>query len=186
MGKRLGLVLILVLFTSVSVALANGPADKYLVTTTKLEISSDGTNFTTLFSGTSATMDIASVSAGHSAGDFISGLAVPDGTYTHVRVTPGATMTVRGDDGSGNYTLASGAPGGGCTTTTNSALRGECTVTISPAPSATTQDFSAAPIVVRDGVPNHKVRVNFDVSAAIQNIAGELWPAQPTVTLNVE
>lgn len=186
MVKRTGLILILVLLTCVSAVFANGPADKYLTTVTKVEISSDGTNFTTLFEGTSSSMDIASISVGQSPGNFVSGLAVPDGTYTHVRVTPGATMTIRGNDGSGNYTLASGAPNGGCTRTTNSALKAECTVTISPAPSADTHDFSSTPITVTGGIPNRKIRVSFDVSAAIQNIAGELWPAAPTVTQTVE
>lgn len=178
-------VLITVVFIFTSIASANGPADKYEVTVSTFELSSDGTNYTTVFSGTSSVIDIAAGTAGQSAGNFMSGLAVPDGTYTHCRVTPSATMTVRGNDGT-SYTAGS-SPGGGCTVTTNAALKADCTVTLPSSPSATIQNFSATPIVVKDGVPNHKVRVVFDVSTALRLEGdGKIWPQEPSVEMTAE
>lgn len=53
-------------------------------------------------------------------------------------------------------------------------------------PTAQTQDFSATPITVTNGVADRKVRVSFDVSAAVQLLGGELWPAAPTVTQTIQ
>ena len=164
---------------------ANGAADYYAVTITKFELY-NGTSWVTVFEGTSSELDIASVSSGASAGNFFSGLAVPDGTYTQVRVTPSPTFKIRGTDGAGNYTTATNGSGGGSTLTTDINQKATCTITLTVAPSAGTQDFTATPITVADGVANHKVRVNFDVSAAVQLLGGELWPAQPTVTQTIQ
>lgn len=164
---------------------APGPADYYAVTITKLELY-NGTSWVTVFEGASSELDIASVSSGASAGNFLSGIVVPDGTYTQARVTPSPTFKIRGRDSLNNYTTATNGSGGGSTLTTDINLKATCTITLTVAPSAGTQDFSATPITVTDGVANHKVRVNFDVSAAVQLQGGELWPAQPTVTQTIQ
>ncbi len=164
-----------------------GPATVYKVTLSRFELN-NGTSWITVFDGTSASIDIAAVSGSGSAGNFLSGLAVPDGTYTQVRVTPSATFTIRGNDGS-SYTTATIGSGGGCTVG-NASQVAECTLTISPAPSAKTEDFSGTPVTVTDGVANHKVRVSFDVSNAIQLQGApgnqELFPAAPSVTLSIQ
>ena len=166
---------------------ANGAADYYAVTITKFELY-NGTSWVTVFEGTSSELDIASVSSGASAGNFFSGIAVPDGTYTQVRVTPSPTFKIRGRDSLNNYTTATNGSGGGSTLTTDINLKATCTITLTGGnvPTAQTQDFSATPITVADGVANHKVRVNFDVSAAVQLLGGELWPAAPTVTQTIQ
>lgn len=164
-----------------------GPATVYKVRISRFEIF-NGTSWITLFDGTSADLDIAAMSAGASAGNFFSGLAVPDGTYTQVRVTPSPTFVISGNDGA-NYTTATVGANGGCTPGT-AAQQAECTITATGdrVPAAGTYDFSATPITIKDGVPNRKVRVSFDVSNAVEFVilANELFPAAPTVTSTVQ
>lgn len=181
------IVLLGMIFVFATTALATGPATVYRVKIVKFELY-NGTNWVTAFEGTSSALDIAAVSGGASAGNFMSGLAVPDGTYTQVRVTPSPTFTFSGNDGA-NYTTATVGPGSGSVPGT-AGQQAECTITLTggSVPTAQTQDFSATPITVTDGVANHKVRVSFDVSNAVQYIAGpnELYPAAPAVTMSIQ
>lgn len=180
-------VIILMLFVFNSTVFATGPATTYKVRISKFEIF-NGSSWITLFEGTSSDLDIAAVSAGSAAGNFFSGLTVPDGTYSQVRVTPSPSFSVSGNDGT-RYTTAANGPFGGCTVGT-AGQQAECTITLTGAnvPTAQTQNFSTTPITVKDGVADHKVRVFFDVSNAIefQALPGELYPAQPTVTMAVQ
>lgn len=180
-------VLVLILLVFSSSALATGPATIYKVRISRFEIF-NGTSWVTLFQGESTTMDIASMNAGSSAGNFFSGLSVPDGVYTQVRVTPSPTFSFSGNDGV-RYTTA-GVGGFGGSTPGTAAQQAECTITLTGAfiPAAQTQDFSATPITVKDGVANRTVRVSFDVSNAVQYFAGpnEVYPAAPAVTMTVQ
>ena len=97
---------------------ATGPASVYKVTITQFEMY-NGTSWVTISSGSSTTIDIASVNAGAVAGTFFSGLSVPDGTYTQVRVTISGTFTISGRVGS-SYTTAT-ISNSLCAVTTNSA-----------------------------------------------------------------
>ncbi len=167
-----------------ALALANGPANVYKVTITKFEMF-NGTSWVTIFDGTSTTIDIASANAGAVAGSFVSGQNIPDGTYTQVRVTPSATFSIKGNDGSGRYTLAANGPGGGCTYSASAAAEAECSVAV-PGGVAATTTVLAEGITSTAGVPSHKVRVSFDTSTGIQYVGGanELYPAQPTITVS--
>ncbi len=157
-----------------------GPANLYKVSVTRFELF-NGSAWVIIFDGQSITIDIASANAGGVAGNFISGVTVPDGTYTRSRVTVSTTFAIKGTDGAGNYTTATIGPGTGCTLTTTAASEAECTITINTVPTDTTTFTN--PITITNGIPSHKVRVSFDVSTAIQNISGELFPAAPTVTV---
>lgn len=186
MKKRILIKLILlggVLFLGYTLVFAAGPANIYQVTLSRFEMH-NGSEWVTLFSGSSTTMDIASVSAGAVAGNFLADLIVPDGTYSQVRVTPSATFTIKGNDGSGRYTTATIGANGGCVYSTTASNEASCKVTISGGVSATTYTFTT-PIKVTNNVPSHKVRVNFDVSTSISynGAADELFPAEPTVTI---
>ncbi len=165
---------------------AAGAADYYGVTINKFELY-NGTSWVTVFSGTSSELDIASASSGASAGNFFSGLVVPDGTYTKCKVTPSPTFKIRGADGA-NYTTAANGGTGGSAPTGNINLKATCTITLTGGnvPIAQEQDFSATPITVTDGVASHKVRVSFNVSAAVQLLGIELWPAAPVVTMTIQ
>ena len=183
---RLATVLLTLTFSVL--AHAAGPATAYKVKVKKLELN-NGASWVTVFDGASASMDIASASSGQSAGQFLSGLNVPDGVYTQVRVTPHPSFNIQGNDGA-RYTLAANGVNGGCTFTNNAALVAECTITLTAPnePSTTTQDFSATPITVKNGVCDRKIRVSFDVSGAISYnaLANELFPAEPTVTMTAQ
>lgn len=174
------------LFVFISPLFANGAADYYGVTVVKLELY-NGTSWITVFTGASSELDIASVSAGESCGNFVSGIAVPDGTYTHFRATPSPIFKIRGTDGAGNYTTAVIGDYGGSAMTTDINLKDICTVILTGAgvPTAQTKDFSATPITVTNGVVSHRIRLSFDVSTAVQLIDGELWPAVPIITMTV-
>lgn len=166
-----------------AVAWADGPANIYEVRIGKFELN-NGTSWVTVFEGTSSVIDIASVNSGQLAGQFMSSLSVPDGTYTQSRVTPSQTFKVKGHDGSGRYTTA--ADGTGCTYSNTAADEASCEFTVSQAITPDTTTFSA-PIAVAGGVPSHKVRVSFDVSQAItyNGLADRLFPSQPTVTVTL-
>lgn len=180
-------VLIVAIFVFVSVAFATGPATVYKVRIIRFELF-NGTGWITVFDGTSDILDIASVASGSAAGSFFSGLSVPDGTYTQCRVTPSATFIISGNDGA-SYTTAAVGPGGGSVIGA-AAQQAECTITLTGGnvPGAQVQDFSATPITVKDGVANHKVRVSFDVSNAVQviNPPNEVYPAAPAVTMSIQ
>lgn len=167
-----------------ALALANGPANVYKVTIAKFEMF-NGTSWITILDGASTTIDIASANAGAVAGSFLAGQNIPDGTYTQVRVTPSATFSIKGNDGS-RYTTAAKGPNGGCVYSASAAAETECSVTISDGVTATTTTLSQA-ITITAGVSSHKVRVSFDTSTAIQYViaADELFPAQPTVTTSI-
>ena len=77
-----------------AVVFADGPANVYKITIIQMELF-NGTAWVTVFSGTSATIDIASVSSGEFAGTFLSGIDVPNGTYTQVRTTVSRTFTIK-------------------------------------------------------------------------------------------
>lgn len=167
-----------------ALALANGPANVYKVTIAKFEMF-NGTSWITILDGASTTIDIASANAGAVAGSFLAGQNIPDGTYTQVRVTPSATFSIKGNDGS-RYTTAANGPNDGCVYSASAAAVAECSVTIPDGVTAGTTVLSQG-ITVTAGVPSHKVRVSFDTSAAIQYVVGadELFPAQPTVTTSI-
>lgn len=188
---RVGFLSVFLSLTIISWAFATGPAAVYKVRVAKLELW-NGTQWVTAFDGTSDTLDIAAVGAGQSAGNFMSGLMVPDGTYTQMRVTPHPSFIIRGNDVTPTrYTLGTNGVNTGCNYTVTASLAAECTVTLTGVnvpPTSAAQDFSATPIVVKDGVPDRKVRVSFDVSNAISYNGGadEIFPAAPTVTMSVQ
>jgi hypothetical protein len=164
-------------------AWADGPASIYEVRIGKFELY-NGTSWITVFEGTSSVIDIASVNSGQMAGQFMSGMSVPDGTYTQSRVTPSQTFKIKGNDGSNRYTT--GVDGTGCTYSNAASNEASCEFTVSQAITPDTTTFST-PIVMSGGVPSHKVRVSFDVSQAItyNALADRLFPAQPTVTVTL-
>lgn len=174
-----------VIFIFNSIAFATGPATVYKVRIAKFELF-NGTNWIPIFEGTSGTLDIAAVSGGSAAGSFCAGLSVPDGTYTQVRVTPSPIFNISGNDGA-SYTTAANGVGGGSVVGT-ATQQAECAVTLTGGaiPGPQTTDFSATPITVKDGIADHKVRVSFDVSNAIQLQGGELYPAVPVVTVSAQ
>jgi hypothetical protein len=163
---------------------ATGPASVYKVTIVKFELY-NGTSWITLFDGASTTIDIASVDAGQAAGNFFTGLNVPDGTYTQVRVTPSATFVVSGRVGT-SYTTAAKA-NGGCVPTTTAANEAPCSVDVPGGIGTPNPDILPATLTITNGVPSHKIRVSFNVNNAIQDGGpfGELYPGTPTVTMSM-
>lgn len=161
---------------------ATGPASVYKVTITQFEIY-NGTSWITVSDGSSTTIDIASVQSSSVAGTFFSGLSVPDGTYTQVRVTVSGTFVISGRVGS-SYTTAV-ISNGGCVVTAVAANEAECTVTASlPAP---TPDVLPTALTVTNGVPSHKIRVTFNVNTALEDTGfpGTIIPGQPSVTMTM-
>lgn len=181
------LLIVFVLFVSAgvgpAVVFADGPANAYKITITQMELF-NGTAWVTVFSGNSATIDIASVSSGGFAGTFLSGIDVPDGTYTQVRTTVSQTFTIKGNDGvTPRYTTAA-TDANGCVSSLVAANEVECTITIPTAAPVNTTTFTT-PISSKGGVFSHKIRVSFDTSTAIgtANGANGIFPAAPVVTV---
>jgi hypothetical protein len=165
-----------------------GTATVYKVTVTTFEMN-NGSEWVTVSDGSSTQMDIASVDSGQAVGNLFAGLTVPDGNYTQVRVTIQNSFTISGSvgtDGTPVYTTAATADGA-CVGTADSNAEAACTVSVpeafwgDPMP-----DNLPTTLVVSNGVPSHKIRVNFDISAAItENGAGNLYPGNPTVTMEM-
>lgn len=163
---------------------ATGPASVYKVTITKFEMY-NGTDWATILDGSSTTLDIASVNAGAVAGTFFSGLSVPDGSYTQVRVTISDTFTISGHVGS-SYTNGQ-ISNSICAVTAVAADEAECTVTVPGGLPAPTPDTLPTTLTVTNGVPSHKVRVTFNVNNAIDNsgFGGLMFPGTPSVTMEM-
>lgn len=173
--------------TSLAVQNDTGTATVYKVTVTKFEMY-NGTAWITVSNGSSTVMDIASVDSGQVVGSFFSGLAVPDGSYTQVRVTIQNSFTIKGSvgsDGTPIYTTAT-LSGGACVSSASAGNMAECTVSVPGGLGDPQPDVLPTTLVVSNGVPSHKIRVNFNVSAAIQEgIAEVLFPGQPVVTMQM-
>jgi len=177
------------LFLFVSVVLSPsiviaGVASVYKITVTKMELF-NGSSWVEVFSGTSTEIDIASVIAGSSIGNILSGLTIPDGTYTRVRTTVSQNIGLSGTDG-GFYTTATPNTVGddtGCVATGNILLEAECAAAVDPVPQDTTT-FSS-PITALNNNLSHKIRVDFDVSTALtyNGGAGTLFLDAPKVTV---
>lgn len=189
--QLINLSVLVLLFSFVGKSFANngdtGAATVYKVTIEKFEMY-NGTSWVTVSSGDSTTIDIASVNAGSVAGTFFAGLTVPDGSYTQVRVTIANSFTVSGSvgsDGTPIYTTATLA-GGACVSSATAGDQAQCTVTVPGGLPAPTPDVLPSTLTIAGGVPSHKIRVNFNVSNAVQETAGAaIIPASPTVTMEM-
>jgi len=182
-------ILIVMIFVVTPLVFAAGPASVYKVQVKLIRLW-NGTSWVTAFDGTSGILDIASVSSGAGAGSFLSGLTVPDGTYTKVEVTPSPTFTYSGHDGTSYTTAATGLSSGSLPGTSAQEAEYTLTLTGGSVPTAEEQDFSATPITVTGGEVDHIIRVNFDVSNAIELLGApgsqDLFPAPPVVTMTLE
>lgn len=170
-------------------ALATDRATVYKVTLSKFEIDNGvGSQSVTAFEGTSTVLDIASTAnTNTSVGNFMSGLVVPDGSYSRVKPTPSGIFTIAGSV-SGYYTTGGLSAGGGCATNITGPAQ-ECTITL-------TVDAQAwqplpATIVVTDGKPNYRARVKFDTSAALglenapDGSGKQIFPQQPSTSIQL-
>ena len=173
------------IFVFTAPVFATGPASVYKVKIKKVRLW-NGTSWVTVYDALSGALDIAAVSSGASAGNFLSGLVVPDGTYTKVEVTPSPTFTYSGHDGANYTTAAAGGSGGSLFGLAAAEAEWTVTLTGGNVPVAGEQDFSATPITVLDGGADKKVRVSFNVANAIDTVGGDLWPAQPAVTMSIQ
>ncbi len=176
--------LITAVFIFIPRAFALGPATVYKVQVNTVKLCTTSSSCTTVFSGTSSTVDIASVGSSSVAGNFISGVTVPDGTYTIIKVQPSTTFTVSGNDGTHYTTAVLGGDTLGSVATTDSTQQAPCTITVSSVPEQTYTPTD--PITVQNGVANHKIRVIFDVSQSLlyDSGSGELYIQAPSVTFS--
>ncbi|MFT5206434.1 MAG: hypothetical protein ACI9CF_000172 [Candidatus Omnitrophota bacterium] len=67
----------------------------YKITMKKIEVSTDGSIFITLAEN-DAVIDIASVSSGIAAAQYVGNVDLPDGTYTNIRATISNSFTLQG------------------------------------------------------------------------------------------
>lgn len=182
----IAIILIAVIFMVNAAAFADdtGTPTKYEVSLHTFKLY-NGTEYITLYDGTSATLDIASMAGTNQfVGDFMSGLSVPDGTYTKANIQPSSTFTINGQVTSGART--NGALSGGNCATSTSGDPADCTLTVASSYVPETEYIFSTPIVVKDGVANHKVRVYFDVAGSIIYEGGIIHPQQPTCTVSIE
>jgi hypothetical protein len=177
---------------ALAAALATGEATTYYCTIIKFELY-NGSEWIVVYEGTSAaSINIAAANSGETAGNFLSGISVPDGTYSRARATPSGTFTIGGSisysgstyrtNGSVNVTT-----GGSKTSTSGNVVA--TTITISGV-TATENTLSPA-ITIKDGTPDHKVRVSFDVSSGIGLYASgpttyDIFPEIPTVSMSIQ
>ncbi len=167
---------------------ASGDADgTYQVTVTKVELSSNGgSTFTTIFSG-SQTINIAAVDAGAVAASLASGVALDSGTYTHVRVTLGATLLFKGYVNNGATTIyTDGGTDTGAFSTNGSAANtpgsdyAVGTITIPEA--NRTNTTTGLSITMRPG-QSPTVQIKFDTSGVLTQSGGIPSLNPPTITI---
>lgn len=181
-------VVLLVLTTPPALA-ASGDADgTYTVTVKQVEVSTDGTNFVTVFSG-SSDINISAVDAGAQAATLVSGTSVPPGTYTTVRVTIGATLSVKGYiniAGRTHYTDG-GTDGGAFSNvagTDQQNAQADYAISTFTIPAANRVTSQAVTFNVVKGGPASRVTVTFDTSGVITNNGGQPSLGAPTVTMS--
>lgn len=201
---KLGLVIsYLLLFSSLCFALdVNGTPTKYEVRMQIVKVyNSDTAEWVTVYNDPagSLALDIASVSSGYSAGTFAAGLVIPDGTYTKCRVTPARTFKIKGTiaDGSDLYYTTSGTIGDGTSPierTASIAYKNvgpaqDCNVVVLDSDVVETESDFSAPVTITNGIADHKIRVNFNMSSAIAvhtfNAGFIILPNPPTVTISI-
>jgi len=131
--------------------------------------------------------NIAAFDAGQKAGDYISGVAIPEGTYNRIEITISASFKMKGykywsGTNSTYFTTSTGTQSkSGNVTPASADGYDEQTITI---PGQTTiTETKTETIVVKKGL-DKKVRISFDVSDTLVLYDNySFYPAQPTVTI---
>jgi len=187
--RSLVLIAAVTFFITPEAALAkeSGTPTKYVIKLKTLMLLNGDGEWITVYSGTSPGLDIASVSRGSNqfVGEFLSGLEVPDGTYTQAKVQPDTTFILKGTvDGRGtNGGTDFGSSEWGCTSTAG-ITPVDCTLTVvNPIPIQGPYSFD--PVVVKDGVADHKIRVYFNIADAVTDNedTGFIYPETPVCTV---
>lgn len=172
---------------------ASGDADgTYTVTVTKVELSKDGTTFTTIFEG-SQSINIASANAGAVAAGLANGVVLEPGTYTACRTTIGATMQFKGyvnnDNGTDTlYTDGGTETGSGESTSNNAGLLNTpgadyATSTYTIPPANRTETDTGLSLTVETG-KSLVVDIAFDTTGtATESAPNTIIPGDPTVTI---
>lgn len=174
-------------FNSAVFAVDTGTPTKYEVSLHTFKLY-NGTEYITVFDGTSVLLDIASISGTNQfVGEFMSGLSVPDGTYTKAKVQPSATFTIKGSVASGGSTYrTNGSLSGGNCAVSASGDPADCTLTVDASYVPEQVYIFSTPVAVKDGIAIHKVRVYFDISGSIAYEGGIIHPQQPSCTVTIE
>ena len=162
---------------------ASGTPTKYIVSLQSVKVY-NGTSYISV-GGTSSTVDIAAASGSLAyAGNFLSNLNIPDGTYTKVKVQPATTFTITGQTAADNRTNGSLNGSDICATKT-SGDPAACTLTVDSS-YVPVKEYALSPaVIVTNGIANHMVRVYFDVSNAISDEGEGIHPVQPACTVSV-
>lgn len=167
-------------------ATANVTPEIYEITIKKIEFRNQATgSFVTVKEG-DLTFNIASVTAGQTVGSYVSGSAIPEGTYDQVRVTISRNMGIKATGAVGGttyYTTSTSADipseagigsGTNVTISTNSALYAQGTLQVpsgvsgvdASAGTFTETDTLSTPIVVKKGLTK-SMKVKFDVTNTV-------------------
>lgn len=163
---------------------ASGDADgTYTVTITKLELSTDGTTFITVFEGSQA-INIASANAGAVAAGLVNGVTLAAGTYTTVRVTLGANLLAKGYVNNGADTVYTDNSANGSTTNSgvNNTPGAAYAISTYAIPQANrTNTITNMSFLVEPGV-SRTVKVSFDTSGVLSLSNGVIIPGAPSVS----
>ncbi len=172
-----------------SACAASSDADgTYTVTMTKIEISTDGSAFVTVFSGSSA-VNIASASAGATVAGLVSGASVPPGTYNTVRVTLGANLLVKGyrNISSRTYYTQGGTDTNGFTSVAGddqASSQSNYTISTFTIPAGNRLNTLTIPsFTVKEGGAPNTVNVSFDTSGVITEVNSAPSVGAPTVSV---
>lgn len=181
----LGLLTVVLWFLAMGPAqAASGDADgTYQVTITKLELSTDGTTFVTVFEGSQA-INIAAANAGAVAAGLVSGVTLAAGTYTTVRATLGANLLAKGYVNNGADTIYTNNSANGSTTNSgvNNTPGADYAISTYTIPSANrTNTMTGLSFIVQPGV-SKTVKVSFDTSGVLSISNGVIIPGAPSVT----
>lgn len=169
--------------------LATGKPTVFKVTVTKVELY-NGTSFITLFTGSSQ-MDMVAA-AGGAAFPGISGLTLPKGTYSQIRVTFANSFTMQGSlaaSGTTYYTTAAtvNSTAGSVASTTASALA-ECTI-LNPSWGAlgadVVQTISIAPVTISGTAYAPTIKFDVTNSLVLSTLSGVNFFTLAAITISM-
>lgn len=185
---------------SLFAATGTGTPETYEVTVKKVELRNQATGTFVTVREADLTFNIASAAAGATVGSYISGSAIPEGTYDQVRVTISRNMGMKSTGTVGGTTYYStstskaipGDLGNAIEISTDSNQYAKGTIQIpsnvtgvdATAGTFVNTETLASPIVVKKGL-SMSVTIKFDVTgkATFDDVGLVCYPVQPGVSV---
>lgn len=155
---------------------------EYTITIKKIEMFNSTTNLWVTITGSSTSFDIASVNAGATAGNMVSGANLPNGSYTRIRVTVSNQFRIKAFvsiSGQGKCTSGTGVIG-----TNTFAGVVNCASIASASAVTATIDFSSNPLPAGNEVVGTDLRTTSEIPSFVIGLGSVPKTADISFDLN--